>query len=63
VAQAVAVRHGDTLTNILEQKRGLKTHEIYPWQRKMVKMNPHISDLNRIYPGESLLIPDALHCP
>jgi len=51
MAEAVTVRHGDTLTRILEQKWGLKAHEIYPWQRKMVTMNPHISDLNRIYPG------------
>ena len=61
MAQAVTVRHTDTITRILKEKRGLKAHEIYPWQRKMVKMNPHISDLNRIYQGESILIPDSLH--
>jgi hypothetical protein len=46
---------------MLQEKRGLKAHEIYHWQSKIVKMNPHISDLNRIFPGESLLIPDTLH--
>jgi hypothetical protein len=61
MAQTVTEQHGDTLTKILREERGLNAHEIYPWQRKMVPMNPHISDLNRIFPGESLLIPESLN--
>jgi hypothetical protein len=61
MAETVTVRHGDTLAKILKEKRGLNPHEIYPWQRKIATMNPHISDLNRIFPGESILIPDALN--
>lgn len=61
MADAYTIRHGDTLTRILDEKRGLKAHEIYPWMQKMKKMNPHISDLNRIFPGESILIPESLN--
>lgn len=61
MAQQVTVRHGDTLSKILKEKRGLQDHDIHAWQRKMVKLNPHISNLNRIFPGESILIPDAFH--
>ena len=61
MAEAVTVRRGDTLTRILLEKRGLKAHEIYPWLQKMKKMNPHISDLNRIFQGESILIPESLN--
>jgi hypothetical protein len=61
MAEAFTIRHGDTLTKILDEKRGLKAHEIYPWIQKMKKMNPHISDLNRIFPGESILIPESLN--
>jgi hypothetical protein len=61
MAEAVTVRHGDNLTRILGDKRGLKAHEIYPWVQKIKKMNPHISDLNRIFQGESILLPESLN--
>jgi hypothetical protein len=59
MAQAVTISHGDTLTRILENKRGLKAHEVHAWLRKLRLLNPHISDLNRIFPGERVLIPDS----
>ena len=40
MAEAVAIRNGDTLTRVLEEKRGVKAHEIYTWVQKMKKMNP-----------------------
>lgn len=61
MAQQITVQHGDTLSKILKEKQGLQDHEIYAWQHKMAKLNPHISNLNRIFPGESILIPDELH--
>jgi hypothetical protein len=61
MAQAVTVQHGDTITRILKAKRGLKEHEIHTWRTKLGRMNPHISNLDRIYPGESVLIPDTLN--
>ncbi len=61
MAEAVFVRHGDTLTKILKEKRGLQDYEIHAWQHRMVKLNPHISNLNRIYAGDSILVPDTLH--
>ncbi len=61
MAEAVTVRHGDTITSILKIQRGLQEHEIYSWQPKLREINPHISNLDRIYPGESILIPDTLN--
>jgi hypothetical protein len=61
MAEPVTVQHGDTLTKILKKMRGLKDHDIHAWQRKMARLNPHISNLNRLFPGESILVPDALH--
>jgi phage tail protein X len=59
MAQAVTVRHGDTITRILKENKALQQHEIHTWLSKLGRINPHISDLNRIYPGESILIPDT----
>lgn len=61
MAQAVTVSHGDTLTGILENKRGLNAHEVHAWLLKLRPLNPHIGDLNRILPGERVLIPDSYH--
>ncbi len=60
MAQAVTIRHGDSLTQILKAERGLQEHQIHSWRGKVSRMNPHISSLDRIYPGESILIPDSL---
>jgi hypothetical protein len=60
MAEIVTIAHGDTLTGILKRKRGLNDRQIYTWLRKLRAINPHIGDLNHIYPGERLLIPDSL---
>ncbi len=59
MAEAVTISYGNTLTRILKNKRGLKDHEVHAWLRKLRPLNPHIGDLNRIFPGESVLIPDS----
>lgn len=57
MAEKIIVSHGDTITKILKTKRNLNDHEIHTLLPKIRKANPHISDLNRIHAGESLLIP------
>ncbi len=57
MADVVTVRQGDTLTRILAAQRGLGAGQIHGWLDKVRRCNPHISDLNRLYPGERLLIP------
>lgn len=60
MAQVITVKHGDTITKILKGK-GIQAHAMHNWISKLNRINPHISDLNRIYPGESILIPDTLN--
>jgi hypothetical protein len=57
MADVVTIRQGDTLTRILAAQRGLGAGQIHGWLDKVRRCNPHISDLNRLYPGERLLIP------
>lgn len=59
MAQAVTVGSGDTMIGLLKQHRGLKDHEAYLWLDKLRKINPHISDLNAVYPQERVLLPDS----
>jgi hypothetical protein len=61
MADAVIVQYGDTISKILKAKRGLQEHEIHTWVPILRRINPHICDLDRIYPGESLLIPGTLN--
>jgi hypothetical protein len=60
MAETVTIAHGDTLTGILKRKRGLHDGQIYTWLRRVRAVNPHIGDLNHLYPGEKLLIPDRI---
>jgi len=60
MAETVTVAHGDTLTGILKRKRGLNDGQLYTWLRKVRPLNPHIGNLNRIFPGERVLLPDSL---
>ena len=57
MAQAKTVQPGDTITRILSRERGLKEHEVTLWLPKMRQINPHISNLNFIYPQEKVLLP------
>jgi hypothetical protein len=59
MAERITVSHGDTITKILKTRRNLNDHDIHVLLPKIRKANPHISDLNRIHAGESLLIPWA----
>ena len=58
MVQAKTVQPGDTITRILSRERGLKEHEVPLWLPKMRQINPHISNLDFIYPQEKVLLPD-----
>lgn len=58
MAQAVTVISGDTITSLLKKHRGIKDHEVYSWLNMTHQLNPHISDLNNIFPNERVLLPD-----
>lgn len=61
MSQATTAASGDTVIGMLKRHRGLKDHEVYQWMDKVRRLNPHISDLNRLYPQEKVLIPDQLN--
>ncbi len=61
MAEVVTIAHGDSISRILKNKRGVKEHEINTWLRKLRTINPHISNLDHIYPGERVLIPNTSH--
>lgn len=61
MAESVTIRSGDTLNQLLKCKRGVEAHRLQEWLKTISVINPHISDLNRIYPGEFILIPDTLN--
>jgi hypothetical protein len=60
MSESVTICSGDTLSQLLKRKRGVGANRLYEWLRVVKVVNPHINDLNRIYPGESLLLPDTL---
>jgi hypothetical protein len=49
------------LLSTLDCYRGLNPHQIHAWVSRLHPLNPHISNLDRIYPGERVLIPDSLN--
>jgi len=61
MAEVITVQPTDTISRILTTKRGLQAHQIHDWLTRLGPLNPHISNLDRIYPGERVLIPDSLH--
>ncbi len=62
MARAVIAKSGDTIDKMLSN-RGVERHERFTWHAKVRHLNPHIGDLNRIWPGDLVLLPDALHEP
>jgi hypothetical protein len=60
MAQVVTIAANDRISNILKEKRGVKGQELNTWLSKIRTLNPHISDPDRVFPGERVLIPDSL---
>jgi hypothetical protein len=61
MAEMITVQPTDTISRILTTKRGLQAHQIHDWLARLHPMNPHISNLDRIYPGERVLMLDSLN--
>jgi hypothetical protein len=61
MAEVITVQPTNTISSILSTKRGLQPHQIHEWITRMRPLNPHIGNLDRIYPGERILIPDSLN--
>jgi len=60
MAEVVNVMVGDTITSIVASKKSPQCHEMGNWIEKVVKLNPHVGDPDKIHPNEKLLIPDSL---
>ena len=63
MANTVTVAANDNISKIIQQQRGVPPVEVHQWVNRVLNLNPHISNPNRIYPNEKLLIPDTLHEP
>ncbi len=59
MARTVTAVHGDTIAKMLT-KRGVQRQETHAWLSKVRRLNPHIGNLNRIWPGDRILFPDSL---
>lgn len=61
MAEFVKVAVGDTICSIVASRKSPHCHEMRAWIEKVVKVNPHIVNPDKIYPNEYLLIPDSLN--
>ncbi|MFZ1986440.1 MAG: hypothetical protein WAU91_18670 [Desulfatitalea sp.] len=58
MAQTVTAVHGDNISKLLS-KRGVQRHETHTWLDRVRRLNPHIGNLDRIWPGDRILLPDS----
>ena len=63
MANTVTVAANDNISKIIQQQRGVPPVEVHQWVNRVLNLNPHIGNPNRIYPNEKLLIPETLHEP
>lgn len=61
MTQTVTVKQQDTITGILKRENNISNHEVNSWMNTIKMLNPHISNLDRIFPGENILIPETLN--
>lgn len=54
---AYVVHKGDTLSQILHDRLGITAGEMAKWIGLVRKLNPGLSNPDRIYPGQALLLP------
>ncbi|NPV04787.1 MAG: LysM peptidoglycan-binding domain-containing protein [Syntrophaceae bacterium] len=57
------VNKGDTLSQILHDRLGIAAGEMAAWIRLVMQLNPGLSDPDRIYPGQALLLPRKDRAP
>ena len=60
MAQKIIVKNGDRIERLLLE-RGVQRHELHRWYTKLRQVNPHIGNLDRLWAGDSVLIPDTLN--
>ena len=60
---AYVVNRGDTLSQILHDRLGITAGEMAAWIRRVMQLNPGLSDPDRIYPGQALLLPRKDRAP
>ena len=51
------VERGETVTRIMRRRWGMNIHQARMHLEKIRSLNPHIKDLNRIYPGQIIYFP------
>lgn len=61
MAEFVQVADGDTISSIIACRKRPQCHEMHSWIEKIIKVNPHIGNPDRINPNDTLLIPDNLN--
>jgi hypothetical protein len=52
------VNKGDTLSQILHDRLGITRSDMAKWTGLIKKLNPHLVNPNRIYAGQTLILPD-----
>jgi len=52
------VNRGDTLSQILHERLGITGTDLAKWIGLVKKLNPNLTNPNRIYPGQTLILPD-----
>lgn len=53
------VKSGDTISSILKRQLGISFGDAMNYRAVLAAANPHIKDLNRIYPGQTVILPMA----
>ena len=53
-----AVNKGDTLSQILHDRLGITRDDLAKWIGVVKRLNPNLTNPNRIYPGQTLILPD-----
>ncbi len=49
---------GDTLSQILHDRLGITRSDLAKWTGLVKKLNPNLVNPNRIYAGQTLILPD-----
>ncbi len=61
MAEVVTVLTNDNISKILTTQKNIQPHEVHTWLGRVRELNPHISNLDRIYIGERVIIPETLY--
>lgn len=56
-ATSYVVKEGETLTDIIHSELSAADEDIYRMLRTVKRLNPNVKNINKIYPGQKLLLP------